>query len=182
MTQRSVIARRNTMEENKKTETKTTQQTPDTAALQAEIARLKEENAKLKTSCSDACADASKYKKQWQATLSEQEKAAAEAAERQAKTEAELLAYKTNERMSTYKAKLMEIGYDSATADIMAKTLPEGIGEDYFTAQKTFIEGKVAATKNEMLNGQPTVRSGNAPTSESVEAEEKAKLRAAFGL
>ena len=36
----------------------------------------------------------------------------------------------------------MSVGYDDATASTMASSLPEGISEDFFAQQKSFLEAK----------------------------------------
>lgn len=166
------------MDETKVETTETvTENTPSLTELEAEINRLKEENAKLKTSVTNASADASKFKKQWQATLSEQERKETELKEQREAELAELTQLRNEKRISGYKARLMDAGYDSKTAETMAGALPEGIGDDYFAAQKAFIEEKIQATKKEMLDSQPSVRTGEAPKAQAAEEAEREKLR-----
>ena len=64
----------------------------------------------------------------------------------------------------------------------MAAALPDGIGDAYFEAQRNFIDGKVQATKSELLSQQPSVTPGTAPAKEVAEAEAQKKLYSAFGL
>lgn len=168
-------------EENTNT-TANTEQTNELDTLRAENERLKGENTKLRESVNSASADASKYKKQWQATLSEAERKEAEAAEQRKAEIAELEQLRMEKRVSGYTAKLMAVGYDAQTAGIMAAALPDGIGDAYFEAQRNFIDGKVQATKNELLSKQPTVTPGSAPAKEVAEAEAQKKLYSAFGL
>ena len=162
--------------------TETTAQTNELDTLRAEIEKLKGENTKLRESVNSASADASKYKKQWQATLTEQQKKEEEAAEQRKAEIAELEQLRTEKRVSGYTAKLMAAGYDAQTAGQMAAALPEGMGDAFFEAQRNFIDGKVQATKNELLSKQPTVTPGTAPAKEVAEAEAQAKLRSAWGL
>lgn len=168
-------------EENINT-TANAEQTNEVETLRAENERLKGENTKLRESVNSASADASKYKKQWQATLSEAERKEAEAAEQRKAELAELEQLRTEKRVSGYTAKLMAVGYDAQTAGIMAAALPDGIGDAYFEAQRNFIDGKVQATKSELLSKQPSVTPGTAPAKEVAEAEAQKKLYAAFGL
>lgn len=168
-------------EENTNT-TANTEQTNELETLRAENERLKGENTKLRDSVNSASADASKYKKQWQATLSEAERKEAEAAEQRKAELAELEQLRTEKRVSGYTAKLMAVGYDAQTAGIMAAALPDGIGDAYFEAQRNFIDGKVQATKSELLSKQPSVTPGTAPAKEVAEAEAQKKLYSAFGL
>ena len=162
--------------------TKNTEQTNELETLRAELDRLKGENTKLRESVNSASADASKYKKQWPATLSEAERKEAEAAEQRKAELAELEQLRTEKRVSGYTAKLMAVGYDAQTAGIMAAALPDGIGDAYFEAQRNFIDGKVQATKSELLSKQPSVTPGTAPAKEVAEAEAQKKLYSAFGL
>ena len=168
-------------EENINT-TANAEQTNEVETLRAENERLKGENTKLRESVNSASADASKYKKQWQATLSEAERKEAEAAEQRKAELAELEQLRTEKRVSGYTAKLMAVGYDAQTAGIMAAALPDGIGDAYFEAQRNFIDGKVQATKSELLSKQPSVTPGAAPAKEVAEAEAQKKLYSAFGL
>lgn len=155
---------------------------PDASTLQAEIAKLREENAKLKTSVSAASSQAADYKHKWQATMSEQERREQELAEERANEKAQLQQLLAEKRISGYTARLMEVGYDANTAKVMASALPEGVADDYFEVQKSFIAGKIQATKSELLNSQPSVTAGTSPSKDMVDALEKEKLRKAFGL
>lgn len=170
------------MAEENTNATETTEQTKELETLRAENEKLKGENTKLRESVNSASADASKYKKQWQATLSEAERKEAEAAEQRKAELAELEQLRTEKRVSGYTAKLMAVGYDAQTAGIMAAALPDGIGDAYFEAQRNFIDGKVQATKSELLSKQPSVTPGTAPAKEVAEAEAQKKLYSAFGL
>lgn len=170
------------MAEENTNATENTVQTNELETLRAENERLKGENTKLRESVNSASADASKYKKQWQATLSEAERKEAEAAEQRKAELAELEQLRTEKRVSGYTAKLMAVGYDAQTAGIMAAALPDGIGDAYFEAQRNFIDGKVQATKSELLSKQPSVTPGTAPAKEVAEAEAQKKLYSAFGL
>ena len=170
------------MAEENTNATENTVQTNELETLRAENEKLKGENTKLRESVNSASADASKYKKQWQATLSEAERKEAEAAEQRKAELAELEQLRTEKRVSGYTAKLMAVGYDAQTAGIMAAALPDGIGDAYFEAQRNFIDGKVQATKSELLSKQPSVTPGTAPAKEVAEAEAQKKLYSAFGL
>lgn len=170
------------MAEENTNATENTEQTNELETLRAENEKLKGENTKLRESVNSASADASKYKKQWQATLSEAERKEAEAAEQRKAELAELEQLRTEKRVSGYTAKLMAVGYDAQTAGIMAAALPDGIGDAYFEAQRNFIDGKVQATKSELLSKQPSVTPGTAPAKEVAEAEAQKKLYSAFGL
>ena len=83
----------------------------------------------------------------------------------------ELNALKTEKRISTYQAKLMEVGYDAQTAASMAMSLPEGISEDFFATQKAFLETQKQIAKTEALNNQPSLTPGLPPAAPNKEDE-----------
>ena len=151
------------------------------------VKELTDLTAKQKAAIDNASADASKHKKEasdWQekykATLSEQEKAQLEAKQREETMLTELNSLKAEKRVSTYKAKLMEAGYDAETADKMAVSLPEGVGDEFFDSQKTFLEAKTQEIKTKSLNGQPPLSNGNPPANDNPGTDEQ--MRKWFGL
>ena len=170
------------MADEVKTTTENTEGTPDIESLQAELARLNAENAKLKESVSTASSQAADFKRKWRETMSEQERQNAEIAEQRAAEKAMLDQLLTEKRVSGYAEKLVAAGYDTATAKVMAAALPEGVGDEYFAAVKSGMEAKIEATKNDLLKTQPTVTGGKTPTAEDANKAEIEKLRHAFGL
>ena len=140
------------------------------------------DQAKLKKALDNACSDAADWKRKYRETQSEQERLAAETAEKYAALEAENKAYKERERIATYQSKLMGAGYDEQTARAMAGSLHEGIGDDFFAAQKRFLdEQKQKAIANE-LNKQPALSAGAVPSQQSVEDKSLAAFRRAAGV
>ena len=95
----------------------TAQETVDTTALQAELERLKGENAKLKNAQSNASADASRYKKELQARMSEQERAASQTNELIEQLKADNAALKRAQMLAEQKAGYIGLGFDAATAE-----------------------------------------------------------------
>lgn len=136
----------------------------DSAAKAAEIETLKKANT-------NASADASEWKKKFRATQDEATRKAAEEAEAKQAMLDELNALKTEKRISTYQAKLMEVGYDAQTAASMAMSLPEGISEDFFATQKAFLETQKQIAKTEALNNQPSLTPGLPPAAPNKEDE-----------
>ncbi len=156
---------------------------------QAKIKELEELTGKQKSAIDNACSDAAKQKKtaqewadKYKAKLSEQEKADLETKQATDALLAELDAYKTKERVATYTAKLLEVGYDAETAAKMATALPEGVTDEFFNSQKSFIEAKTQAIKTQTLNGQPNLTVGNTPSAKDAEEAEMARLRKWMGL
>ena len=135
------------------------------ADLMAENNTLKADAEKVKKTISNANADAAKWKDQYRATLDEAKRKEEERAEADEALKAELTALKAEKRISTYTARLMDVGYDAQTAASMAANLPEGISEDFFGAQKKFLEAQKQQAKTEALNNQPGLSVGTPPTS-----------------
>ena len=156
---------------------------------QAKIKELEDLTAKQKSAIDNACSDAAKQKKtaqewadKYKEKLTEQEKAELEAKQTAEALMNELNAFKAKERVSTYTAKLMEVGFDAETAAKMASALPEGVADEFFTSQKTFLETKTQALKTEALNSQPTLTNGSAPSKIDVEENEMAQYRKWAGI
>ena len=149
------------------------------SALKAENELLKKDSEKLKAAQSNASADASEWKKKYHSTLDEASRKEVERAEAEQAMRDELTALKTEKRISVYTAKLMEVGYDAQTAATMAMSLPDGISDDFFAQQKTFIESQKQIAKTETINSQPKLSVGEPPSSAT---QEDANLKRWFGL
>ena len=93
-----------------------TQESVDTGALQAEIERLRGENQKLKNAQSNASADASRYKKELQARMSEQERAATQTNELIEQLKADNAALKRAQTLAEQEAGFIGLGFDAANA------------------------------------------------------------------
>lgn len=158
--------------DEKKTDVKEEVKTPTLEDLQKQIAELTAENTTLKADAekakktiSNANEDAANWKRQFRATQDEATRKAAEEAEAKQALMDELTALKAEKRISTYTAKLMEVGYDAQTAASMAANLPEGISDDFFATQKQFLDTQKQLAKTEALNNQPSLSVGTPPTS-----------------
>lgn len=148
----------------------------------AEYERLMRDNDKLKRAQSNASADVSRLKKELESRMSEEELAKTKRDEELAALRSENAQYKERERISTYKARLMESGYDSTAADKLAKFLPEGVTDEFFESQKAFLEETKSKYRAEALNAQPKPSVGTIPTAQTAAESEQAKLRKLFGL
>lgn len=138
--------------------------------------------AKLKNAYNKACEEAGNYRKQLREKQSEAERAEADRAEKERQMQEELAAYRNKERISSYKAQLMTAGIDPNTADLMAKSLPDGVSDEYFAATKTFLDNQRQALLSESLNKQPGLSVGTPPTAAQAEREAENKMRRNFGL
>lgn len=148
----------------------------------AEYEKLLAEQKKLKDATDKACSQAADFKRKLSEKMSEQEKAEAERAEKEAAQLEELKKLRAESRINGYKSKLIASGYDLATAEAMAAELPEGISDDFFAKQKAFIEGQKKTVEAELLNKQPGLSKGAPLTQADAEKMEDKKLREWFGL
>lgn len=171
--------------DEKKPDVKEEVKTPTLEDLQKEIAALKAENdtlkrdgEKLKAAQSNASADASEWKKKYHSTLDEASRKEAERLEAEQAMRDELNALKTEKRISSYTAKLMEVGFDAQTAAQMAMSLPDGITDEFFTQQKSFLDSQKQLAKTEAINNQPKLTVGEPPTV----TKEDADIKRWFGL
>lgn len=162
-----------TADENKVEAPKT--ETKDTKEVMAEVERLKK-------ALSKANSEAAENKRKYLASLDEAQRAEAERAEKEAEKDRMLAEYMEKERVSSYKSKLMEAGIDANTADIMARSLPDGVKDEYFTAVKTFNGNQQQAFKAQALDNQPGLSVGMPPTGSDAKKEEENKMRGYFGL
>lgn len=155
------------------------------ALLGYEIEEPKTDSAeinKYKNLVSKANAEAAKYKDELRAKQTEAERAEADREENERKLKEELQQYRTRERISSYKAKLMTAGFDANTAEVMAKSLPEGVSDEYFAANKQFLDTQKQTLLSEAINRQPSLSVGTPPTANDAEAAELANLRRYIGL
>ena len=165
-----------------------TEEVPTIEELQAQIQALTDEKEKLKQAISASNSDASRRKKEaqeWQdkykSTLDEQKRKEFEAEEQRKRLDEELANYKVKERISTYKSKLMSAGFDEATAESMATSLPDGVEDTFFESQKAFIEATKQTVKTQLINSQPDLSVGM-PPSTNESNKENDDLRRWFGL
>ena len=87
--------------------------TPSTASQEDQIQKLLVENAKLKRSFDKAASEASDYKKKYNATLSEQEKASIEKAEEQARRDERLAELEREVSVHKFTESFLDLGYDT---------------------------------------------------------------------
>ena len=137
---------------------------------------------KLKTSLSKANSEAAEYKRLLREKQTEAERAEAERAEKDREREELLKSLLEEKREVTYKAKFMAIGYDSDTAEVLAKYLPEGVSDEYFQATKSFLDNQRQKLLTESINKQPGLSVGTPPTAAQAEREEENLLRKRMGL
>ena len=156
--------------------------TPDTDSLWKEINSLKKRLSEVNSEAAAYKKDNATLKGQLKAKMTEDERKEAERAEKEAAREAELAELRREKTVNGYKARLMEVGYDADTAKTMAEGLPSDLGDDFFAAQKTFLDNKAKEIEANLIKNQPNLSNGKPFTASDAEAKELADLRRAFGL
>ena len=155
------------------------------ALLEQEIEVEQTETAdaiKLKNALNKACEEAASYKKALREKQSEAERAEADRAEQYKALQDELASYRNKERISSYKAQLMAAGIDPDTADLMAKSLPEGVSDEYFQATKSFLDAQRKNAEIAALGKQPSLSVGTPPTGMTKDDEIVAIAMKSAGL
>lgn len=164
------------------TEEPQSEQTPPEIDYKAEYERLMRDNDKLKRAQSNASADVSRLKKELESRMSEAELAEKKRNDYIAELESKNAAYEAEATYNHNVKGLLEVGYDTAAADKIAKTLPGKMDASFFDGQKEFLSNMKSKLMAEALNQQPGLTAGTAPTAKMVEESEKDQLRGWFGL
>lgn len=134
--------------------------------LKAELERLKEENSKLKNAQSNASADASKYKKQLQERMTEQERAANETKELIERLKQENAQMKRNQTLAEQTSGFMGVGFDSDLAKKAAEAHVDGDFSSMLNALRDFITQHDKNIRADELRNtpRPGVGGATAPT------------------
>ena len=125
------------------------------AELKAELERLKEENSKLKNAQSNASADASKYKKQLQERMTEQERAANETKELIERLKEENAQMKRNQTLAEQTSGFMGVGFDAELAKKAAEAHVDGDFSSMINALKDFITQHDKSIRADELRNTP---------------------------
>ena len=146
----------------------------DVSALEARIKQLESENGKLKQAQTNASADASEWKKKYQAKLSDEEKANEERETATAAMQKELDELRTERNVANHKAQFVSIGFDNDLAQETAQALNSGDTAKVFDGIRKFIASHDKALAEKAMLNNPTLPGGNA--SKTVTREEFNKM------
>ena len=139
------------------------QDTVNLKELQAKIKALESENGKLKQSVTNASADASKWKKQYQDKLSEEDKAKEEQDEANAALQKELEDLRRERNIAKYTGELVDarIGMDTDTAKSVAEALNAGEIDKVFDGIRQFITAHDKSLHESALKNNQTLPGGS---------------------
>lgn len=140
------------------------------------------ETLRLKEALNKASSQAADYKRQLHEKMTADELAKAQRDESEKALREELAELRRERTVSTYMTNYVSMGYDADTARTLATNLPDGLGDDFFASQRSFLENKVNQIKAEVLNQQPQPTAGAPLTSKQAEDLELAQLRKWSGL
>ena len=152
----------------------TTQETVDTASLQAELEKLRGENAKLKNAQSNASADAAKYKRALNERMSEQERANTEMQELMEQLKTENANLKRSQTMAEQRAGYIGLGLDEKTAEKAAAATIDGDFKGLTAALKDFLTAHDKALLADAVRQTP--RPGVGATEQTVTREQFDKM------
>jgi hypothetical protein len=133
---------------------------PTTKSAEEQLQALMIENAKLKRSFDKAASEASDYKKKYNATLTEQEKASMEKAEEQARRDERLAELEREVSVHRFTEQFLDLGYDKDSAIAAATAQVDNDVETLFKLQKKIIDEKVLAKEQEMYKSIPRAKTG----------------------
>lgn len=134
--------------------------TTKSTSVEEQLQSLMVENAKLKRAFDKSASEAADYKKKYNATLSEQEKASIEKAEAEAKRDERLAELEREVSVHRFTEQFLDIGYDKDSAIKAATAQVDGDVETLITLQKKVIEEKVLAKEQEMYKSIPRAKTG----------------------
>ena len=138
-----------------------TKQETDTSALEARIKQLEAENGKLKQAQTNASADASEWKKKYQAKLSDEEAAKEKQAEDNAALQKELEELRNERNVANHKAQFVSIGFEDALALEAAQALNTGDTVKVFDVLRKFIASHDKQLKENAFKQNPVLGGGS---------------------
>lgn len=136
--------------------------TADASELEARIKALEAENGKLKQSVTNASADASKYKKELQARMTEEEKTKAEQEAANAAMQKELELLRNERNVANNKAQLTAIGFEETLAQETAEAINSGDHAKLFDGIRKFIASHDKELSAKALMNNPVLSGGEA--------------------
>lgn len=129
-------------------------------SVEEQLQQLMVENAKIKRAMDKAASEAADYKKKYNATLSEQERASQEKAEEQARRDERLAELERENSIHKFTESYLDLGYDKESAVKAATAQVDGDVDTLFTLQKKVIDEKVLAKEQELIKDIPRAKTG----------------------
>ena len=143
-----------------KAETSKADDKPTTQSAEDTIQQQMVEIAKLKRALDKASSDVADYKKKYNATLSEQERASQEKAEEQARRDERLAELERENSIHKFTESYLDLGYDKDSAIAAATAQVDNDVETLFKLQKKILDEKVLAKEQELIKDMPRATTG----------------------
>jgi hypothetical protein len=141
--------------------TSTVEEKPTTPTnIEDQIQQLMIENAKLKRAKDKATSEAADFKKKYNATLSEQERASQEKAEEQARRDERLAELERENSIHKFTESYLDLGYDKESAIAAATAQVDNDVETLFKLQKKILDEKLLAKEQELIKDMPRAKTG----------------------
>lgn len=134
--------------------------TPSDLSTEEQLQKLMVENAKMKRAMERANSEAADYKKKYNATLSEQERASQEKAEAEARRDERLAELERENSIHRYTESYLDLGYDKESAIAAATAQVDNDVETLFKLQKKIIDAKVQEKEQELYKSIPRAKTG----------------------
>lgn len=156
--------------------------TPSVEDLAKQIKDLQAQLAKQKKATDNASSDAADWKKKFNATLSEAERAEAARAEAERILREENEALKRDKTIGAYSNRALALGYDADLAARTAEAMANGDMDAVFDGIGQLIQTVRTNAVTESLAKQAPLTTGTPPTAKTAEQEELEKMRKWMGL
>ena len=141
--------------------TSTVEEKPTTPTnIEDQIQQLMIENAKLKRAKDKATSEAADFKKKYNATLSEQERASQEKAEAEARRDERLAELERENSIHKFTESYLDLGYDKESAIAAATAQVDNDVETLFKLQKKILDEKLLAKEQELIKDMPRAKTG----------------------
>lgn len=160
----------------------TVEETTTETKAETKVDDRDKEIEKLKNLLSKANSEAASYKKTLREHQTEEERKAADLAEKQAAMEAELENYRKRETIANHKAKFIGLGFDEETATKTAESLASGDTDAVFANLKTLTDNIAHNAITKAMVSQKGLTTGQPINSADEQKAQDAALRRAFGL
>ena len=161
MDEKTIQSNENATSEVKESAPKTEKEPTTNKTVEEQIQQLMMENAKLKRAMDKASSEAADYKKKYNATLSEQEKASVEQAEEQHRRDERLAELERENSIHKFTEQFLDLGYDKESAKKAATAQVDNDLEMLFKLQKENIDAKILAKEQELIKDMPRAKTGH---------------------
>ncbi len=156
--------------------------TPSLEDLNKQIKDLQAQLAKQKKATDNASSDAADWKKKYNSTLSEAQRAEAERKEAEAAKDRRIAELERKEVVSAYSNRALSLGYDADLAAQTAEAMANGDMDAVFAGIGQLIQTVKTKTATENLGKQSALSAGTPPSTATVNLDEDNKYRKWMGL